>query len=119
MVIRRGFTYPMATDGNGSLALSTDDDYALVYEAIYSVLETRPKERIMRNRYGTPDYSFSVVADASFIPSRIRFSLTEQVADPDSFDVQGAYSEDGLMSIAVTPTINSVEQPPVRFTLKA
>lgn len=117
MTIRRGFSYPLQVD-NGGLKLSEDAD--LVAEAIYSVLETRIGERVWRPRsYGTPDYCFSAVSNAAFIPARMEVALQEQVTDPDEFQVIGAFNEtEGTVFVDLRYTLNKIEQPPIQFVLR-
>ena len=117
MPIKRGLSFPLSAE-NGSLKLSEDAD--LVPEYIASVLTTRPRERLMQPRLGTPDYVFSSVESAIAIPSRIEVALREQIADPDSFTVSStaASVEDGTIDIEINYTLSAIAQPAVQFRLR-
>lgn len=115
-ITRRGISYPLAVV-DGDLSLSVDAD--LVVEAIYSVLETRPHERVMRIPYGTPSFAFEGISHSSVITGRLEVSLVDQVADPDSFTVSGFQLEEGLFDIEVRYRLSAIAQPPIQFTLRA
>lgn len=108
--------YPLTSDGQGSLCLSRDED--LVAESIYSVLETRPGERIMRPNYGTPDYLFESVNAISIQTGRIEAALTDQIADPDRFQVSGTYEEEGIIAIDIRYELSQVEAPPLKLKIR-
>ncbi len=115
MTLKQGLSYPLAYDGNGSLKLSKDED--LVAEAIYSVLETRPGERVMRPKYGTPSFVFEAVSSIGIHSGRIEAALTDQVSDPDSFSVYGDYLEEGIIDLVVSYRLQELEQPPLRLRI--
>jgi hypothetical protein len=106
MTILRGISYPLQAF-NGSLKLSEDPE--LVQEHIYSVLETRPGERIMRQEYGCPDFIFDSVQETATIPIRLQIALDEQVAEPEAWKVGGAIAESGDFLITVQYTLNQFE----------
>lgn len=114
MSIRRGFQYPL-TLSNGGLAVSTDFD--LLKEQIYSVLETRPLERVMATDYGTPSFIFESVQDAGVICEQIRLSLRTQIPEVEDFRVTGSIAEDGVMDIQIYWVADSIDQPPIAYKL--
>jgi hypothetical protein len=114
MAIKRGIRYPLQIV-NGSLAVSTDFD--LLREAIFSVLETRPLERVLALSYGTPSYIFDTIRDPGVICEQIRISLATQIPGVDSFSVTGSIAEDGVMDVQVKWTVDSIEQPPIGYRL--
>lgn len=116
-VIRRGVSYPPTYDGSGGLVLSEDADR--VEESFYEVLETLPGERVRRPLFGTPDYTFSSVANSGFIPSRIRICLIEQIYDPDAIEVKGEIGSDGKFYVYVTYYLAKIKQPPIALRLSA
>ena len=115
MPIKRGLRYPIQLI-NGGLAVSTDFD--LIKEAIFSVLETRLGERIMRvASYGTPSYIFETIQDPNVICEQIRISLATQIPEVESFNVTGAINEDGVMNVRIEWTADSIDQPPIQYRL--
>lgn len=113
MAIRRGIRYPL-TLSNGGLAVSVDAD--LVKEAIFSILETRPYERVMRD-YGTYDYVFDTIKDPGVICEQIRISLRTQIPEIDQLEVTGKIDESGVMQVQILWGVNGVPQPPVGYQL--
>jgi hypothetical protein len=114
-MIKQGLSYPPAYDGNGSLKLSKDED--LVADAIYSVLDTRPGERVIRQKYGTPSFVLESVSSLGIHTGRIEASLSDQVSDPDSFSVDGDYFEEGIVDIEIRYRLSQLEQPPLRLRI--
>lgn len=114
MAIQRGIRYPL-TLSNGGLAVSEDID--LVKEAIFSVLETRPGERIMRFSYGTYDYIFDTVKDPGVICEQIRISLRTQIPEIDQLEVTGKIDESGVMQVQILWGVNGIPQPPIGYQL--
>jgi hypothetical protein len=115
MASMQGLTYPL-TLNNGGLQLS--QDYALVGQAIMSVLETRPYERIMRPNYGTPDLVFDAGSDISLIVERIHIALETQIPDVQ-FAVTGDVGDDGDCRLSVGWSINGIPQPAIQYQLAA
>lgn len=111
----RGLAYPL-TAKNGSLALS--EDYSVIRDAIFSVLETRPGERVLRVRFGSPDFIFDSVAHPQGILSRIQTALEEQIADVE-FAVTGSIGDDGAFSVKVEWQVEGNLQAPIEFVLKS
>lgn len=95
-------TYPLQIDANGSLKLShgTNCDR----DAIFSVLETRPGERVARPRYGTPDFVFESVARSVTIPGQVEAALTDQIGTVQQFEVQGQIGDEGILDLAIAWT---------------
>ena len=94
----QSITYPL-TIQNGSLTFSKD--VRVIIERIYSVLKTRPLERIERPEYGTPDYVFNSVPNDAIIPSRIEASLIDQIPELQNLEVEGEFFNDGKLKITI------------------
>ena len=94
------FAYPIQLDSNGRIKLSYDTDCDR--DAIFSVLETRPGERIERPTYGTPDFVFEGLTNAVAIPSRVEAALTDQISTVDSFEVTGAVQDEGILTMEIS-----------------
>jgi phage baseplate assembly protein W len=114
MAIKRGFTYPLQIE-NGTLMLSEDLD--LVREAIYSVLETRYYERVMRPSYGTPDYIFTAVYSSAVICDQVYQALDTQIPDVTSWKVDGAIDDTGTFVMTIDYMVDNIPQPPVIYRL--
>lgn len=112
--IKRGLRYPL-TIINGGLAVSTDFD--LIKEAIFSVLETRIFERVMRGNYGTPSFIFETIQDPNVICEQIRISLATQIPELDEVNVTGSISEDGVMQVQILWRVDGIDQPPIGYRL--
>jgi phage baseplate assembly protein W len=97
--MRQGLKYPI-TAKDGKLVLSSGD--RLNTEAIFSVLETRPTERVERPSYGTPDFVFASVANVNAIPSRIEASLVDQIAEISQVEVTGNVITNERLNISIT-----------------
>jgi hypothetical protein len=113
MPLIRGFAYPLTLE-NGGLKTSTDLD--LIRESIYSVLETRPFERVMRSRYGTADLVFDAYASAGVIAERVRQSLELQIREA-SFEVLGTLLDSGEASLEIRWSVATLPQPAIRYKL--
>lgn len=113
--IRRGFSYPLRIE-EGSLGLSEDSD--LIREAIFSVLETRWFERVMRPSYGTPDYVFESVRDTSAIAEQILQALETQIEGVSSWKVSGTIDDSGVLRIAIDYSVAQIPQPPIKYRLQ-
>lgn len=114
-IAKRGLRYPVAL-ANGGLALSEDGD--LKRDAIISVLQTRPYERVMRPDYGTPDYVFDAPPSAAVIASQIQLALENQVTGVE-FAVEAEATEAGDLLLSVPYAIQGVEQPPIQYRLRS
>ncbi len=115
MATLRNLAYPL-TAKNGSLALS--EDYSVIRDAIFSVLETRPGERVLRVRFGSPDFIFDSVAHPQGILSRIQTALEEQIVDVE-FSVTGSIGDDGVLPVRIEWSVNGQLQAPIEFILKS
>lgn len=115
---KRGITYPLALNGNGNLAISTD--YDLVREHIVSVIETRPFERVMRADYGLPDQVFKVI-QPEVIDAKMAKAIEKEVTEIEDLRVVGEWyaGEDGIYNVSITYTLNGVPQPPIELSLVA
>jgi hypothetical protein len=114
MVAVRGLAYPLQVF-NGSLKLSEDVD--TIRDAIFGVLETRPKERIWRSQFGCPDFIFDAVQHPQAVLSRIKVALEEQIPDV-VFEVTGDIQDSGVFNVRVEWSIDEVPQPPISLVLK-
>lgn len=113
--IKRGYSYPLRVEG-GNLALS--EDYDLIREFIFSVLETRWFERVMRPSYGTPDYVFEAIRDPSAISEQVLQALETQVIGVSSWRVFGEADESGVFRLTVEYGIGALPQPPIKYSLQ-
>ena len=99
MAIRSTLQYPLSAS-QGRLLLSQDSN--IERDAIFSVLETRPHERVMRPlSYGTEDYIFQSIATNSLIPTRVQLALRNQVANLASVQVTGSVSDSGVQTLNI------------------
>lgn len=106
--MRTTYAYPLTVDEKGKLKLSHDDDCDR--DAIFSVLETRPGERIERPRYGTPNFVFESVARSVTIPGQVEAALTDQIGTVQQFEVQGEISDEGTLDLAIAWTAQAEQQ---------
>jgi len=115
MAFIRGLSYPLEVV-NGRLKLSEDEQ--LVTEHIYSVLETRPYERVMRADYGLQDRTFETM-DPLAINAKITAAITEQVVGVQDLRVEGSWQkgDSGQYGVRITYKINGVPQPPLSLSL--
>ena len=111
---KRGFSYPLSIE-DGGLRLSTD--YDLVKEAIFSVIETRLLERIMRPNLGMPEYIFTAVYDKTIIAEQIRQALQTQVAEVEDWDISGKANDTGVFELTINYVINRIPQPAIKYQL--
>lgn len=114
MVKVRGLAYPLQVF-NGSLKLS--EDFDTIRDAIFGVLETRPRERIWRADFGCPDFVFDAVQHPQAVLSRIKVALEEQIPDV-AFEVMGNIQEDGAFNVRIEWSIDEVPQPPISLILR-
>ena len=89
--------YPL-TITNGSLVFSTNID--IIVDRIFSVLETRPGERLEQNSYGTPSFIFDTVNNVTLILARIEVALLEQIPELSHLNLSGTVS-DNVITIAI------------------
>lgn len=111
--VTRGLTYPLTLSNGG---LSTSIDINLIKEGICSVLETRPLERIMRPRYGTPDLAFQAHPNPSIVAERVRQQLELQLPSV-TFQVAGTVDEDGVYELTIDWAIGELPQPAIQYRL--
>ncbi len=114
MTTVRGLAYPLQVF-NGSLKLS--EDFDTIRDAIFGVLETRPKERIWHPDFGCPDFVFDAVQHPQAVLSRIKVALEEQIPDV-AFEVTGNIQEDGAFNVRIEWSIDEVPQPPISLQLR-
>ena len=93
----RSIQYPL-TITNGSLAFSTNG--AIIVDRIFSVLETRPTERLEQNSYGTPSFIFDTVNNVTLILARIEVALLEQIPELKQLNLSGSVS-DNVITVAI------------------
>ena len=116
MAFFRGLSYPLEVV-NGNLKLS--EDAQLATEHIYSVLETRPYERVMRADYGLQDNTFETM-NPQAINAKISNAITEQVGgEVTDVRVQGAWQkgDSGIYSVRVLFKFNGITQPALTVSL--
>lgn len=115
MATLRTLAYPLAVK-NGSLALS--EDFDTIRDAIFSVLECRPGERVMKPRFGSPDFVFDAVQHPQAVLSRIQTALEEQIPDVE-FAVGGNVLDDGAFNVQINWSVEQVPQVPIQFLLQS
>lgn len=103
----QGVSYP-PTIVNGTLALSQNED--LLAEAILSVLETRPTERIERPEYGSPDFVFESISTPLSIFGRMEAAIVDQVEGITNVTVDGTESEAGVVDAAIRYDIDQTQK---------
>jgi len=89
--------YPL-TITNGSLVFSTNID--IIVDRIFSVLETRPHERVESPNYGTPSFIFDTVNNVTLILARIEVALLEQIPELSRLNLSGTVSG-SVITIAI------------------
>ncbi|MBW4670429.1 MAG: GPW/gp25 family protein [Cyanomargarita calcarea GSE-NOS-MK-12-04C] len=112
--ILRGLAYPLQIS-NGSLKLSEDLD--CIRDAIFTVLEVRPGELVMRQQFGCPDFVFDAVQHPQAVLSRIKVALEEQIPDVE-FEVTGNVEESGVFNVRIEWSIDEIPQPPISLNLR-
>lgn len=110
----RGLAYPLQIK-NGSLKLS--QNYDTIRDAIFGVLETRPRERMWRADFGCPDFIFDAVQHPQAVLSRIKVALEEQIPDVQ-FKVLGSIQENGGFNVQIEWAVGEVPQSPISLELK-
>lgn len=115
MTVIRSLSYPLTLQ-NGTLKTSTD--YDVIRERIFQILETRPLERVMQSRYGTPDFVFNTYPTVAIVVERITIALETQIEGVE-FGVSGTLNEDGTCQITIAWAIDAIPQPPIQYRLTA
>jgi hypothetical protein len=115
MAVLRSLTYPLALE-NGSLKLS--EDFDVLKERIFQVLETMPYERVMQEQYGTPGFVFNTYPSIWIVVERVRISLTTQIPECE-FEISGFLNEDGVCSLNIQWLARQVPQPAIAYRLAA
>jgi phage baseplate assembly protein W len=91
--------YPIQVS-NGRILISTGTD--IEKDAIFSVLETRKFERVMRPlSYGTKSYIFESFRTSSIIPARVEVALRSQIPSLREIQVTGSLDESGVQQFKV------------------
>jgi phage baseplate assembly protein W len=99
MVERATPKYPIQVS-NGRIMLSTGTD--IEKDAIFSVLETRQYERVMRPlSYGTKSYIFDTISATSVIPARVEVALRSQIPNLRKIQVTGSFDESGVQQLKI------------------
>lgn len=115
-MIRQGIGYPL-TLKNGGLQLKSDAD--LVQDAIFSILQTQPYERVMRPRYGIPDQLFDAIGDFQVVVGLYERSLRQQINYPNvTFELSGEFDDGGLGTIRVVWALDGLPQPDLLIPLE-
>lgn len=110
----RGLTYPLQIV-NGGLKTSTDID--LLREAIYSVLETVPSERVMQYTYGTPQLVFDAISSFNVVLEIIRQALETQIPEVSRFEVLGDIDDEGVGRVTINWAVGELPQVPIQYQL--
>ena len=98
--LRQSLAYPLRFAANGGLELATGDE--VVQDRIRSILETRPREMIMRPNYGLSDQAFSAIPSPDIISERIRQAIEIQMRGEVTAYVSSKLSaEEGLLELRV------------------
>lgn len=100
---------------DGGLRLS--EDLELPHEYIFSVIETRLFERIMRPSLGSPELIFSAVNDPALIVEQFRQALETQIEGVDSWNITGDIADNGIFTLTINYSISSLPQPPIQYQL--
>lgn len=99
MATRSTPKYPIQVE-NGRILLSNGTD--IERDAIFSVLETRQYERVMRPlSYGTKTYIFDAVNASSIVPARIEVALRSQIPNIKEIQVLGDFDESGVQKLQI------------------
>ena len=111
----RGLTYPLSIE-DGNLTISTN--LGLVEEHIISVLETRPRERVMRGGYGFDPKIFSTL-EPNAINARIHKAVSKHVPEVEELEVRGRVSteDEGLYDVLLLYKVQGIPQPPLNLSL--
>lgn len=97
----KGLQYPLKLSGGN---LETTVTYAdLVRNAIYSGLQTKLEERVMRPEYGLDPQEFQTVNSVILVLGVVRKTISDALSGyPEvTFEAKASMAEDGLMDILV------------------
>lgn len=89
---RQSFAYPLRFAANGGLELATGDE--VTQDRIRSILETRPREMIMRPNYGLSDQAFTAIPSPDVIAERIRQAIEIQLQGEVSVFITSTLTEE-------------------------
>lgn len=107
----QGIAYPL-TISDGQLSTATDAD--LVRQQIFSVLETRPHERVMRPRYGMPDLLFNAIVPG-ILGVAIQQALVAEIRQGVFEAALADYDYEGGFAVEVRWSLSGIPQPPINF----
>lgn len=112
---KRGISYPLRVV-NGALGVS--EDLTLIQEQIYSVLETQPGDRVLRQDYGLQDTTFDAL-NPTFLDVEIRRVIEKFVPDVDTVRIHGVLTdaENGIYRVSVYWTVRGIKQDPIILEL--
>lgn len=113
-ILAASLTYPLCIE-DGRLVVSRNED--VVRDQIFSVLQTRPLERVMQPNYGAPDLIFEAHSSPGVIAERIRQVLVLAIENVD-FTVSGEIAETGSYTLTIEYTVNAQIQPTLTFDLE-
>lgn len=105
---RTTYAYPLQSDDKGGLLLARD--WQCDRDSIYSVIFTRPGERVERPALGSPDYLFEAVTDNVTIPGQLEAALIDQIPTAQQIEVYGSIGEDGILDLSIGYVSGEVEQ---------
>ena len=98
--LRQSLAYPLRFAANGGLELAQGDE--VTQDRIRSILETRPREMIMRRSYGLSDQAFSAIPSPDVISERIRQAIEIQMGgEITAYVVSKLTAEEGLLELRV------------------
>jgi len=113
MAIVTSLSYPLQIK-DGGLQVSSDVD--VIRESIYSVLETRPYERVMRPNYGTPDFIFDSYNNNRIVAELTRIQLERQLPGVD-FEVTGTIDDTGTARLTIQWAVSDVSQTAITIAV--
>jgi hypothetical protein len=74
---RQCFAYPLRVSASGGLELAKGDE--VTQDRIRSIVETRPREMVMRANYGLSDQAFTAIPSPDVIAERVRQAVEIQM----------------------------------------
>lgn len=107
-------SYPLQIE-NGTLKVSTDSQ--IVRDAIFSILETEPFERVMQPLLGTRNFVFNSYKDLDIVLENVRQSLEFNLTYVN-FDITGGITDEGEANIYIKYSFGDPTIPESTITYK-